>query len=176
MPLTVDASVVIKWFVKEQGFAEIREFLIHGSTYTFPTSLLAEFSNTTWQRVHRRSSIAPATSRGVHRANSCTLERPSRIAASSPLNNPALRGGQSTPVLVASSISSTYWARVHSATVLPRKPGQGARSRSQSIQRTSTPRTFRIGSKWRVRMCDPGKAESSSSGCSRVSRCSLQGT
>lgn len=53
MTLTVDASVVIKWFVKEQGFEEARGLLAHRIHLHAPDLLLAEFANAIWKKVHR---------------------------------------------------------------------------------------------------------------------------
>lgn len=59
MTLTVDASVVAKWFVKEQGFEEARGLLAHRIHLHAPDILLAEFANTIWKKVHRREVADP---------------------------------------------------------------------------------------------------------------------
>ena len=59
MTLTVDASVVIKWFVKEEGFEEARGLLAHRIHLHAPDLLLAEFANTIWKKVHRREIADP---------------------------------------------------------------------------------------------------------------------
>ena len=59
MTLTVDASVVIKWFVKEQGSEEARGLLAHRIHLHAPDLLLAEFANTIWKKVHRREIEDP---------------------------------------------------------------------------------------------------------------------
>ena len=59
MTLTVDASVVTKWFVKEQGFEEARGLLAHRIHLHAPDILLAEFANTIWKKVHRREVADP---------------------------------------------------------------------------------------------------------------------
>ena len=59
MTLTVDASVVIKWFVKEQGFEDARGLLAHRIHLHAPDLLLAEFANTIWKKVRRREIADP---------------------------------------------------------------------------------------------------------------------
>ncbi len=59
MTLTVDASVVIKWFVKEEGFEEARGLLAHRIHLHAPDILLAEFANTIWKKVRRREIADP---------------------------------------------------------------------------------------------------------------------
>ena len=59
MTLTVDTSVVIKWFVKEEGFEEARGLLAHRIHLHAPDLLLAEFANTIWKKVHRREIADP---------------------------------------------------------------------------------------------------------------------
>ena len=53
MRLTVDASVVIKWFVPESLFEEARLLLTHPFDMHAPDILLAEFANTIWKKVRR---------------------------------------------------------------------------------------------------------------------------
>ena len=50
MKLTVDASVVVKWFVQEPFFEEARLLLAHRLTLYAPDMLLAEFANTIWKK------------------------------------------------------------------------------------------------------------------------------
>ena len=59
MTLTADASVVIKWFVKEQGFEEARRLLAHRIHLHAPDILLAEFANTIWKKARRREIVDP---------------------------------------------------------------------------------------------------------------------
>ena len=59
MTLTADASVVIKWFVKEQGFEEARGLLAHRIHLHAPDILLAEFANTIWKKFRRREIADP---------------------------------------------------------------------------------------------------------------------
>lgn len=54
MRLTVDASVVVKWFVREPLFEEARLLLAHPVHLCAPDILLAEFANTIWKKVRRR--------------------------------------------------------------------------------------------------------------------------
>ena len=58
MTLTVDASVVIKWFVKEQEFEEARGLLAHRIHLHAPDILLAEFANTIWSITTTRRDTA----------------------------------------------------------------------------------------------------------------------
>ena len=53
MKLTVDASVVVKWFVQEPFFEEARLLLAHRLTLYAPDMLLAEFANTIWKKARR---------------------------------------------------------------------------------------------------------------------------
>ena len=53
MKLTVDASVVVKWFVRELLFEEARLLLAHPVDLYAPDILLAEFANTIWKKVRR---------------------------------------------------------------------------------------------------------------------------
>ena len=59
MTLTADASVVVKWFVKEQGSEEARRVLAHRIHLHAPDILLSEFANTVWKKVHRREVADP---------------------------------------------------------------------------------------------------------------------
>ena len=56
MKLTVDASVVVKWFVHESLFEEARLLLAHRLDLHAPDILLAEFANVIWKKA-RRSEI-----------------------------------------------------------------------------------------------------------------------
>ena len=56
MRLTVDASVVTKWFVPEELFEEARLVLAHPIDLHAPDILLAEFANTIWKK-RRRGEI-----------------------------------------------------------------------------------------------------------------------
>ena len=53
MRLTVDASVVVKWFVDEPLGEEARLLLAHRLDLYAPAILLAEFANTIWKKVRR---------------------------------------------------------------------------------------------------------------------------
>ena len=54
MKLTVDASVVVKWFVQEtEFFEEARLLLAHRLILYAPDMLLAEFANTIWKKARR---------------------------------------------------------------------------------------------------------------------------
>ena len=53
MKLTVDASVVVKWFVREPFFEEARLLLAHRLTLSAPDILLAEFANTIWKKARQ---------------------------------------------------------------------------------------------------------------------------
>ena len=53
MNLTVDASVVIKWFVAETLFEQARLLLSDSFDLHAPDILLAEFANTIWKKVRR---------------------------------------------------------------------------------------------------------------------------
>lgn len=53
MNLTVDASVVIKWFVPEELSEEARLLLEYPHEFQAPDILLAEFGNTMWKKFRR---------------------------------------------------------------------------------------------------------------------------
>ena len=53
MKLTVDASVVVKWFVREPFFEESRLLLAHRLRLYAPDILLAEFANTIWKKARQ---------------------------------------------------------------------------------------------------------------------------
>ena len=53
MRLTVDASVVTKWFVPEPLFEEARLVLVHHVDLHAPDMLLAEFANNIWKKRRR---------------------------------------------------------------------------------------------------------------------------
>ena len=53
MKLTVDASVVIKWFVTEPQCEEARQLLGDRLDLHAPDILLAEFANIIWKKVRR---------------------------------------------------------------------------------------------------------------------------
>ena len=57
MKLTVDASVVVKWFVQEPLFQQARLVLTHRHDLYAPEILLAEFANVIWKKA-RRGEIA----------------------------------------------------------------------------------------------------------------------
>ena len=62
MKLTVDASVVIKWFVTEPLCEEARQLLGDRLDLHAPDILLAEFANIIWKKV-RRGEISRTHSR-----------------------------------------------------------------------------------------------------------------
>ena len=53
MNLTVDASVVVKWFVPEELSEEARLLLDYPHEFQAPDILLAEFGNTIWKKFRR---------------------------------------------------------------------------------------------------------------------------
>ena len=53
MKLTVDASVVVKWFVDEPLSEESRLLLAHRLDLYAPAILISEFANTIWKKVRR---------------------------------------------------------------------------------------------------------------------------
>lgn len=57
MTLTVDASIVVKWFVKEPLSEESRLLLAHRLHLRAPAIVISEFANTIWKKV-RRGEIA----------------------------------------------------------------------------------------------------------------------
>ena len=57
MRITVDASIVIKWFVAEPLSRESRLLLARHMEFQAPDLLLPEFANTIWKKV-RRGEIA----------------------------------------------------------------------------------------------------------------------
>ena len=57
MNLTVDASVVVKWFVPEELSDEARMLLDYPHDFQAPDILLAEFGNTIWKKF-RRGEVA----------------------------------------------------------------------------------------------------------------------
>ena len=54
MKLTVDASIVVKWFVDEPLSEESRLLLAHRLDLYAPGILLSEFANTIWKKLRRR--------------------------------------------------------------------------------------------------------------------------
>ena len=54
MRLTVDASIVVKWFVAEELSGESRLLLAHRLDLHAPDLLLAECANTIWKKARRR--------------------------------------------------------------------------------------------------------------------------
>lgn len=53
MKLTVDASVVVKWFVPEALSEEARLLLSHRLNLHAPDLVMVEFANTIWKKVRR---------------------------------------------------------------------------------------------------------------------------
>ena len=59
MKLTVDASVVVKWFLTEPQSDEARRLLTPRFHLHAPDILLAEYANTIWKKVHRNEIPDP---------------------------------------------------------------------------------------------------------------------
>ena len=59
MTLTVDASVVAKWFLTEPQSEEARQLLAPRLRLHAPDVLLVEYANTIWKKVHRREIPNP---------------------------------------------------------------------------------------------------------------------
>lgn len=59
MRLTVDASIVVKWFVAESLSGECRLLLGRHIHLQAPDLLLPEFANTIWKKVRRREIADP---------------------------------------------------------------------------------------------------------------------
>ena len=59
MKLTVDASVVVKWFVAEPLSEDARRLLSHEIDLHAPDILLAEFANTIWKKARLREIAGP---------------------------------------------------------------------------------------------------------------------
>ena len=59
MRITVDASIVIKWFVVEPLSRESRLLLARHLELQAPDLLLPEFANTIWKKVRRREIADP---------------------------------------------------------------------------------------------------------------------
>ena len=59
MKLTVDASIVAKWFLTEPQSDEARQLLAPRIRLHAPDVLLVEYANTIWKKVHRREIPDP---------------------------------------------------------------------------------------------------------------------
>ncbi len=59
MRITVDASIVIKWFVLEPSSQESRLLLTRHLVLQAPDLLLPEFANTIWKKVRRQEIADP---------------------------------------------------------------------------------------------------------------------
>ena len=59
MKLTVDASIVVKWFVAEPLSEDARRLLSHRIELHAPDILLVEFANTIWKKVRLREIADP---------------------------------------------------------------------------------------------------------------------
>lgn len=56
MPVVVDASVAVKWFLREPGSDEATAVLEEGGSLAAPDLVLAEVGNVLWKR-HRQSFV-----------------------------------------------------------------------------------------------------------------------
>ena len=59
MKLTVDASIVVKWYISEKYSEESRLLLAHRLERYAPDILLAEFANTIWKKARRQEIAEP---------------------------------------------------------------------------------------------------------------------
>ena len=59
MKLTVDASIVAKWFLTEPQSEEARQLLAPRIRLHAPDVVLVEYANTIWKKVHRREIPDP---------------------------------------------------------------------------------------------------------------------
>ena len=59
MKLTVDASIVVKWFIAEPMCDESRLAIGRRAVFHAPEFLLAEFTNTVWKKVRRKEVPDP---------------------------------------------------------------------------------------------------------------------
>ena len=59
MKLTVDASIVVKWYIPEKYSEEARLLLAHRIERHAPDILLAEFANTIWKKARRNEISDP---------------------------------------------------------------------------------------------------------------------
>ena len=59
MKLTVDASIVAKWFLTEPQSKEALQLLAPRIRLHAPDILLVEYANTIWKKVHRREISDP---------------------------------------------------------------------------------------------------------------------
>ena len=75
MKLTVDASVVVKWFVPEALSDEARLLLGDRLSLHAPDLVLVEFANTIWKKVRRRelADHRPYTDEFPHLSEVITL-------------------------------------------------------------------------------------------------------
>ncbi|MBM3518505.1 MAG: type II toxin-antitoxin system VapC family toxin [Alphaproteobacteria bacterium] len=64
MTWVVDASVAIKWFVREDCHAEALRLLEHASLLHAPDMIVAEVANIAWKKATRRE-ISPAHARAI---------------------------------------------------------------------------------------------------------------
>ena len=59
MKLTVDASIVVKWYISEKSSEEARVLLAHRLERHTPDILLVEFANTIWKKSRRNEIVDP---------------------------------------------------------------------------------------------------------------------
>ena len=81
MKLTVDASVVVKWFLTEPQSDEARRLLTPRFHLHAPDILLAEYANTIWKKVHRNEipNPQPYFDEVANLSEVVTLERGSNL-------------------------------------------------------------------------------------------------
>ena len=61
MKFTVDASIVVKWYISENRSDEARLLLAHRLEHHAPDFLLVEFANTVWKKARRGEIADPRT-------------------------------------------------------------------------------------------------------------------
>ena len=61
MKLTVDASIVVKWYVSERDSEQARLLLAHRLERYAPNLLLTEYANTIWKKARRNEIVEPQT-------------------------------------------------------------------------------------------------------------------
>jgi predicted nucleic acid-binding protein len=87
MTLVVDASVVVKWYVPEDGSAEASALLDRSEEKLAPDLLAAEFGNVLWKKV-RAGELAPSEAQEI--ASAFVSAPPVLFWPSATLLSPAL--------------------------------------------------------------------------------------